>query len=233
MKPLAIIIPTKNEFGAIIPLIGEISAAMGSKPWKVVFVDNSEDGTDLAIAACAKDDRRVHLVPQKRSGGITGAISEGLQAVPDAKFIAIMDGDGQHDPAYLPELVHQVRSGRSDIAVASRVPPLPASAPLSVIENALLRLARGALPVPVSDPLSRFFVARRSCLEAAAQRPLGEKSHAPLLAIVAANPGASIAEFPLPWRKRASGRSKSGLAATAALLFTIARLKRATATKAA
>lgn len=233
MKPLAIIIPTKNEFASIIPLIGEISASMGSRPWKLVFVDDSTDQTALAIATCASDDRRIQLVHQKRGGGLTGAIYEGLKAVPDAKFIAVMDGDRQHDPAYLPELVHQVRSGRADIAIASRVPPLPASAPLTVIESATIKMAKAALPNEISDPLSRFFVSRRSCIEAAAPKATTDRSTAPLLAILAANPTAKVEERPLPWRPREQGRSKAGLAATASLLFSIARLRRAQPAKAA
>ena len=223
MKPLAIIIPTKNELGSIPPLVREIDIEMSHRPWVAVLVDSSTDGTADEIEALAAMDNRVRLVRQK-STGLAGALSEGLAAAPRAQFIAVMDADGQHDPRYLPDLTHHVRSGQRDIAIASRISSTGAPSRARMVDTAAIGLVRNALDTTVLDPLSRYFVVRRSLLEAGLAAPMPANLAAPLIPLLAANPTAHAIELPILLRPRARGRSKMGIATTVATLTAIARI---------
>jgi len=223
MKPLAIIIPTKNEFGSISPLIREIDLEMSHRPWIAVLVDSSTDGTTEEIEALAAADNRVRLVRQK-SAGLAGALTEGLAAAPRAQFIAVMDADGQHDPRYLPELVHHVRSGQRDIAIASRISSTGAPSRARMVDTAAIGLVRNALDAKALDPLSRYFVVRRNLLQAGLATPMPASLAAPLIPVLAANPTAHLIELPVQMRPRARGRSKMGIGTTVATLTAIARL---------
>ena len=119
----------------------------------------------------------------------------------------MLDGDGSLDPAVLPAMADDVRSGRAELAVGRRVPesarawPWHARAGNAVIA-ALLR-HRG---VPVHD-IAPMRVARRQDLLdlQVADRAFGYPLE---LLLRAGAAGWRITETPVPYRVRAGGRSK-------------------------
>jgi dolichol-phosphate mannosyltransferase len=102
---LSVVIPVKNEAENIAPLIGEIRAALdGLCTYEIIYVDDgSTDTTAAAIRALMVETPRLRLLRHARSCGQSAAISSGVRAAHGA-WIATLDGDGQNDPANIPEL---------------------------------------------------------------------------------------------------------------------------------
>ena len=115
MKRIAIV-PAFNEEGAIGGVIEEIRAFDPS--FDVLVVD---DCSHDATAAVARRHGAV-VVTLPFNLGIGGAVQTGFRyaAQHDYGLAARIDGDGQHDPSELSELVDAVVSGRTDICVGSR-----------------------------------------------------------------------------------------------------------------
>jgi len=69
---------------------------------EVLFIDDSDDHTAAAVAAAARAAaipvRPLHRPPAERTGGLGGAVQEGLAAVTAARAV-VMDGDLQHPPS--------------------------------------------------------------------------------------------------------------------------------------
>jgi hypothetical protein len=115
MKRIAIV-PAYNEQGAIAGVIEEIRAFDPS--FDVLVVDDaSHDATS--------DVARRHgaiVVRLPFNLGIGGAVQTGFRYAAQHGYdlAARVDGDGQHDPAELRELVDAVAAGSADICVGSR-----------------------------------------------------------------------------------------------------------------
>ncbi len=102
---LSVVVPVRNEQGNIIPLIDEISGALGSLAFEIVYVDDaSTDATASVLAECAKKYPALRIVTHQAAFGQSAAIASGIKAA-RATVIATIDGDGQNDPADIPRLL--------------------------------------------------------------------------------------------------------------------------------
>src|SRR5258707_12479565 len=115
---LSIVIPVKNEADNIVPLVGEIRAALdGLIEYEILYVDDgSDDATASEISRLAGTIPQLRLLRHSRNYGQSAAISTGVHAARGA-WIATLDGDGQNDPADLPAMWRLARQ-------ASPSPPL-------------------------------------------------------------------------------------------------------------
>ncbi len=99
---LSIVIPAYNEamnIGAVIP---KVRAVLSDRDEIIVVDDGSGDDTaDIAEAAGARVIRRAYNV------GNGAAIKTGIRAA-RGRYIIIMDGDGQHDPADIARIVEHL-----------------------------------------------------------------------------------------------------------------------------
>ena len=97
---LSVILPVLNEQGNVMPLIDEIDAALRARlRYEVVVVDDaSTDGTPDEITRTAERNPRVRSVRHEATRGQSAAIRTGVKAAA-APVIAVLDGDGQNDPA--------------------------------------------------------------------------------------------------------------------------------------
>ena len=107
---LSIVIPVKNEADNIVPLAGEIRAALdGLITYEILYVDDgSDDATATEISRLAGTTPQVRLLRHTQNYGQSAAISTGVHAARGA-WIATLDGDGQNDPADLPPMWHLAR----------------------------------------------------------------------------------------------------------------------------
>lgn len=115
MKVL-IIIPAYNEEENIVKVIDTIGEACPEIDYLVVN-DCSNDNT-LGIL----NDYKANYVNSPVNLGIGGAVQTGYRyAMENGYDIAIqVDGDGQHDVSYIPEMVKLISSGEADIVIGSR-----------------------------------------------------------------------------------------------------------------
>ena len=118
--PYDIVIPLHNEADCIGPLLAEIVAATrNSPPGRVVLVDDgSTDATPATIRALRKSAALpVVVVHNGRRCGQSTAIRNGVEAA-EAAWIVTLDGDGQNDPADIPDVVARLAAdGRQDTLV--------------------------------------------------------------------------------------------------------------------
>jgi glycosyltransferase involved in cell wall biosynthesis len=110
------IVPAYNEAGAIGGVVDEIRAF--DPEFDVLVVDDgSHDGT---AAVARAHGARVVTLPFNL--GIGGAVQTGFRYAHEHRYdiAARVDGDGQHDPAELADLIEAVLDDRADICVGSR-----------------------------------------------------------------------------------------------------------------
>jgi dolichol-phosphate mannosyltransferase len=209
---LAVVIPVFRERANVAPLVARLDAALAGIAWEAVFVDDdSPDGTADAVRAIAVEDVRVRCIRRVGRRGLSSACIEGMLSV-SAPYVAVMDGDLQHDESILPAMLAAVERG-ADIAIGSRhVAGGGAAAGFSSARGALsdagARMARALLPVDVADPMSGFFLLRRGLIEDVVGRLTGRGFKILLDILLTAPPGLTVKEIPYEFRAREHGTSK-------------------------
>jgi dolichol-phosphate mannosyltransferase len=211
---LAVIVPVLNEAANVAALIARLDDVLTGIAWEAVFVDDhSPDGTAKALRDHARRDRRIRIVERIGRRGLSSAVIEGVLATA-APFIAVIDGDMQHDEGLLPALFASVASG-ADIAIGSRY--VSGGGTGSWDESRVsasrfaTRAANAVLPVPISDPMSGFFAVRRETFEAALPHLSGSGFKILLDLIISAPVPPTIIELPYVFRERTAGTSKLDL----------------------
>ena len=112
---LSVVVPVKNEAQNIARLVGEIRAALdGLCTYEIVYVDDgSTDMTAAEIRNLMVETPQLRLLRHAQSGGQSAAICSGVRAARGA-WVATLDGDGQNDPADIPELWDLARAAPPD-----------------------------------------------------------------------------------------------------------------------
>lgn len=106
-----LVLPCKDEAPALEDLLPRVPAAFA-----VIVADNGSRDDTAAVAA-----RLGARVVHEPRPGYGAAVHAGLLAA-TAEYVAFMDGDSSFDPDELLPLLHEVSSGRADIAVGRRRP---------------------------------------------------------------------------------------------------------------
>ena len=109
---VSLVIPVHNEEENIEPLLAEIQAALGGIEYEVIYVDDgSTDKTLLRLREASTSFPRLRVIRHERSCGQSTAVLTGVRHA-TAPWIATLDGDGQNDPADIPKMLAQAKSGR-------------------------------------------------------------------------------------------------------------------------
>jgi dolichol-phosphate mannosyltransferase len=209
---LSIIVPTFNERANVAILVERLSHLLASCDWEVIFVDdNSPDGTAAAARAIGATDSRVRCIRRIGRRGLAGAVLEGMLAS-QARYVAVMDADLQHDEHLLDAMLDVLRSGRVDLVVARRYLREGAAAGLSQQRARLSRwsnaLSRLLLGIDLADPMSGHFMIRRDVFETLAPA-ISSQGYKILLDILATAHGSlRTIELPSTFRERQHGESK-------------------------
>ncbi len=209
---LSVVLPTFKERGNVAELVRRLDAALAGISWEAIFVDdNSPDGTAELAKEIAGRDPRVRCIRRVGRRGLAGACIEGILSS-SAPYVAVMDADLQHDEHVLAGMLETLRSGKVDLVAASRYIEGGSAESFDKSRGALSGLAttltRKILEVPLSDPMSGFFMLRRDRFDpiAAHLSPAGFKI---LLDIVAtAGPSLRVAEQSYVFGTREQGESK-------------------------
>lgn len=210
---LTVVVPCYSERPNVAPLVARLAAALAGIAWEVIFVDDaSPDGTAAAILRIAATDGRVRCIRRIGRRGLSSAVIEGALAS-SATYVAVMDGDLQHDETRLPAMLALLRSGDVDLVVGSRHAvggdPAGLGSPWRHrISHLGIGLAQFFLPVTLSDPMSGFFALPRPLFDRLAPRLTGSGFKILLDIILAAGKGIRVAEVPFVFRPRIAGESK-------------------------
>ena len=120
---VSIVVPVRNEAENISPLIAEIATALdGRWAYEIIYVnDGSTDATAARLAAEMKSRGNLRQIRHAASAGQSAAVRSGVRAARGA-IVATLDGDGQNDPAFLPDLIAAIDGGgRVGLAAGQRV----------------------------------------------------------------------------------------------------------------
>jgi len=120
---VSIVVPVRNEADNIAPLIEEITAALdGRWDYEIIYVnDGSTDTTGVRLNAIMAQRGNLRQLRHAKSGGQSAAVRSGVRAARGA-IVATLDGDGQNNPAFLPDLIAAVEKGaRVGLAAGQRV----------------------------------------------------------------------------------------------------------------
>lgn len=107
---LSVIVPVKNEQENILPLLGEIRSALDSKcEYEVIYInDGSTDQSAAILLDALHEFPRLRVLTHTDSCGQSAAVISGVR-VARGEWIATLDGDGQNDPADIPNLLNVAR----------------------------------------------------------------------------------------------------------------------------
>ena len=211
---LGVIVPTFKEAPNVRPLLAKLEAALQGVVWQAIFVDDdSPDGTAATVKEIAAVDPRVICLHRIGRRGLAGAVIEGAMASA-APYVAVIDGDLQHDETLLPQMLRALQEDRADVVVGSRYLSVGGSdaSALGARREAGSRLAnwlgRLVLRAEVTDPMSGFFMLRREMVETVAPA-LTTSGFKVLFDILASQKTpARYLELPYEFRARNAGDSK-------------------------
>ncbi|OAG72785.1 dolichol-phosphate mannosyltransferase [Gluconobacter japonicus] len=209
---LSVIVPCYNEAENVAPMVAALSRVLAGECWEVIFVDdNSPDGTSARVSAIAAHDPRVRVVRRVGRRGLSSAVIEGFLSS-SATYVAVMDGDLQHDEAVLPKMIAALDAG-SQVVVGSRHVEGGDNSGLAghwrhMLSDTGIRAAQAVLPHPLTDPMSGFFAMRRDLFIATLPKLSGTGFKILLDVVMSAPKDTTITEVPFVFRPRVAGESK-------------------------
>jgi dolichol-phosphate mannosyltransferase len=121
------------------------------------------------VRRIARIDPRVRCIRRVGRRGLASAVIEGALSC-SATYVAVIDGDLQHDETRLPVMLTELRSGQYDLAVASRYVEGGNDDGLATkwrhtLSGGGAGWPRRFLPVKLTDPMSGFFMMPRAMFE--------------------------------------------------------------------
>ena len=117
---VSIVVPVRNEAGNVAPLIAEIAAALdGRWVYEIIYVDDgSTDATAERLAEIKKQRGNLRQIRHATSSGQSSAVRSGVRASRGA-IVATLDGDGQNNPQFLPDLIAAIENGGDRVGLAA------------------------------------------------------------------------------------------------------------------
>ena len=210
MAHISLVIPTRNECENIVPLLDAVRAELKGCDFEVWIVDDdSPDRTWEVASTYARSHPEVFVIRRIGERGLSSAVVAGFMKS-SGDILAVMDADLSHDPSLLPRLIDAVDSG-ADMAVGSRRVAGGGADKWKWhrrrTSDVATALAKWWLGAALSDPMSGYFVLRRSVFESV-RDVLRNEGYKILLEIVCRARPKQIVELPYVFQDRRQGVSK-------------------------
>ncbi|MDQ2843059.1 MAG: glycosyltransferase family 2 protein [Acidobacteriota bacterium] len=167
-----ILVPMFNESEGCVRFHRELKTALANvEPYSFRFIyvdDGSTDNTAEQILQLSSEDINVRLLALSRNFGHQAALTAGLDAA-DADVIIMMDGDGQHPPALIPEMLRLYEAG-FDVVQMQRVDaPKSVSSFKRFTSSAFYALLSRLGEIDIGDGVADFRLISREVLDALRQ----------------------------------------------------------------
>ncbi|MGO9934602.1 MAG: glycosyltransferase [Steroidobacteraceae bacterium] len=209
---LSIIVPTFNERENVVGLIDRVRENLRDIAWEIIYVDDdSPDRTADLVRELAVADSRIRCIQRIGRRGLSSACIEGMLSS-SAPYMAVIDGDLQHDERLLPQMLAELKQGNLDIVVGSRYTAGGGigewGAGRARLSRVAGRLSRVLVPEGLTDPMSGFFMLHRTAFDGALRKlsAIGSKILTDLFA--SSQQPLRFKEFPYEFRLRSAGDSK-------------------------
>ena len=213
MRQISLIIPTLNEEENIHSLLSRIEKVSerirtGFSLEVIIIDDASEDKTVFEILKFKKNSRLEIKIIKREERGLATAVLAGFSAA-KGNLLSVIDADLSHPPEVLIDLSEKI--DEAEIVVASRLIKGGGVEDWPRTRKMLSRMGiwlTGFLGIGIKDPMSGFFLLKRSVIEKINLNPLGYKI---LLEILVKGDYKTCLEVPYIFLNRGIGKSKIGL----------------------
>jgi dolichol-phosphate mannosyltransferase len=215
-KPLkfSLVIPTFNEgrnISEVVRIVSELLDGIIPKEYELIVVDDdSPDRTWELACELLTIYPQLRVMRRETERGLSTAVIRGWQAA-GGEILGVIDADLQHPPETLLQLWGEMTKG-AELAVASRNVEGGGVSEWSAVRRFLSRGAQllGLAILPeiigrLSDPMSGYFMVRRSAIADRQLSPVGYKI---LIEVAARGQIRWIAETGYVFRERVAGASK-------------------------
>ena len=202
---LSVIIPFYDEedvAGAIVDETVATLATLGRSFEMLLIDDGSTDRTADVLAAACERWPLCRLLQHRRNAGQPAATWTGFRYARGA-IVVTLDGDGQNDPADIPELLRRLQDADMVVGIRARRRDSWLRRTMSRVANAV---RRWYLRDGMSDAGCTLRVFRREVIRAFV--PFATLYFMPAFA---ARAGFTVVEHPVRHRPRRAGKSKYGL----------------------
>ena len=211
---VSLVLPTYNEGKNIAAVIAQLVPVLDSVPnlqYEIIVVDDDSPDRTWEIALGLTDKfPQLHVIRRQGERGLSTAVIRGWQ-IAQGRILAVMDADLQHPPEVVANLSKEMLRG-ADIGIASRHVEGGGVSDWSLARRIISRGAQmiGFMLLPevigrISDPMSGFFMIRRSSIQDRKLSPLGYKI---LVEVLGRGKVSWISEVPYTFRERVEGSSK-------------------------
>ncbi len=209
---VAVVVPTYKEAENVDEIVRRVGSVLEGIDWELIFVDDdSPDGTAERARAASRRDPRVRLLQRVGRRGLSSACIEGMLAT-SAPFLAVMDGDLQHDESLLPRMLAALHAEELDIVVGSRYVEGGGVGEWNARRQAMSRLAtrigQRLIRADLKDPMSGFFMVRADVLQDCVRQLSGVGFKILLDIFASADRPLRFRELPFTFRERQAGASK-------------------------
>jgi len=209
---LAVVVPTFKERENVILLVQALEKVLHGIEWEVIFVDdNSPDGTAEQVRSIASLDRRVRIIERVGRRGLASACIEGMLSTP-APYIAVIDGDMQHDESVLSLMLDRIKANQLDIVVGSRKIPGGSMGEFTAgrvaLSNLGSRISALVCHCEIADAMSGFFLLDRKYFQEVVRRLTGRGFKILVDLLASSDRPVRVAEVPYRFRNRQLGESK-------------------------
>ena len=210
----SLVIPTYSECKNVKSIVEKLRHLLdGSIPGNyelIVVDDDSPDRTWEVALSLTPEYPQLRVMRREDERGLSTAVIRGWQ-VARGEVLGVIDADLQHPPETLLQLLAEIQRG-ADLAAASRHVAEGGVSDWSVVRRFLSRGAQtvGLVILPgvvgrVSDPMSGYFMVRRSCIAGKTMNPAGYKI---LIEVLGRGDIRWIGEVGYVFQERQEGESK-------------------------
>lgn len=211
---LSLVLPTYNEAENITGMVAALTQLLAPE-WSgryelIVVDDDSPDLTWKIAQGLMAQYPELSVLRRTTERGLSTAVVRGWQAA-RGDVLGVIDADRQHPPAILSQLLAAMAEG-ADLAVASRHVEGGGVSEWNLIRRFLSRGAQmlGLLLLPevisrLSDPMSGFFLVKRTAI---ANQPLSPVGYKILIEVTARGRIRWLAEVGYVFQERRLGESK-------------------------
>ena len=211
---VSLVLPTYNEGKNIAAVIAQLVPILDSVPnlqYEIIVVDDDSPDRTWEIALNLTDKfPQLRVIRRQGERGLSTAVIRGWQ-IAQGRILAVMDADLQHPPEVVANLCKEMIRG-ADLGIASRHVEGGGVSDWSLARRIISRGAQmiGFMLLPevigrISDPMSGFFMIRRSSIQDRELSPLGYKI---LVEVLGRGKIGWISEVPYTFRERVEGSSK-------------------------
>ena len=210
----SLVVPTYNEGRNVEQVVRVLSSLLDHalpNDYELIIVDDdSPDRTWEIAQQMTVEFPNLRVMRRQEERGLSTAVIRGWQAA-RGEVLGVIDGDLQHPPEILLKLIQAVKNG-ADLAVGSRHVEGGGTSDWGFIRRFLSRGAQllGLIILPsvvgrVSDPMSGYFMVKRSAIADCLLSPVGYKI---LLEVLGRGQVDRVTEVGYVFQERQEGESK-------------------------